>query len=166
MRPRPLGSPNNQTAAGVIRQALELTKLSVESQSFACPLWEHEETSLSVRGEHLTVAANLFSDACDITAPIVPVATFAELKQARLADCIVLLHGDLTRDVFPAAHAIYFPEREQAIIRQIASKRPAAVLTVNPQPGVTESLIQDLRISDSVRHGSGGSRSDLTPSPG
>ena len=142
--PRPVGSGGNQAAAEYIRSVFEASGLEVVAQQFPCPAWEEEETRLELDGRKLDAAANVFSPPCDVTAPAVVVGTEAELEAAELAGRIGILYGDLTKGSgFSARHAVYFPERDQKVMRMLEEKKPAALITIHSRTRWFERLIRD-----------------------
>ncbi len=142
--PRPVGSVENQAAADYIWNVFAASGLEVEAQAFPCPAWEEEETCLELDGRRLDAAANAFSPPCDVTAPAVVVGTEAELEAAQLAGRIGILYGDLTKgNGFSARRAVYFPERDQKVMRMLDEKKPAALITIHSKTGCFERLIRD-----------------------
>jgi aminopeptidase YwaD len=142
--PRPVGSGGNQAAADYIRNVFEASGLEVEAQQFPCPAWEEEETRLELDGHRLDAAANAFSPPCDVTAPAVVVGTEAELEAAQLAGRIGIMCGDLTKgNGFSARRAVYFPERDQKVMRVLEEKKPTALITIHSKTGCFERLIRD-----------------------
>jgi Iap family predicted aminopeptidase len=141
--PRPSGSAGNHAAATYIRDVFQSAGLEVEEQRYDCPAWEHEETYLAVYGQPLAAAANAFSPSCDVVAPVVTVGTVAELEGAELTGRIGLLYGDLTRS--PLAPKAWFlkTERDEHIVQLLEEKAPAALITVQAQPGDLNRLIED-----------------------
>ena len=141
--PRPSGTEGNRQAAAYIRQVFEAAGLEVEMQEFACPAWEDLGTTLEVDGPPLEAAANAYSPPCDVTAPLVPVCTEAELSVADLNGRIAVLYGDLTRAPLSAKSWFLKDERDDRIISLLEAKRPAALLTVQPGLGDLNRLIED-----------------------
>ncbi len=142
--PRPIGSRGNLAAADYIKAVFRSARLDVVEQRFDCPDWQCIETRLQVNGESYPAAANIFSPACDVNAPLVPISTVAELEQAELTGRIGVLYGDLTREpLIPKNCMLYNTERDQKIIRLLEEKHPAALITVNLQPACLTRLIED-----------------------
>jgi Iap family predicted aminopeptidase len=142
--PRPVGSGGNQAAADYIRNVFEASGLEVDAQAFPCPAWEEEETRLELDGGRLDAAANAFSPPCDVTASAVVVGTEAELEAAELAGRIGIMYGDLTKgNGFSTRRAVYFPERDQKVMRMLEKKKPAALITIYSKTGCFERLIRD-----------------------
>lgn len=126
--PRPVGSPANQAAADYIAGVFRAAGLQVEEQPYACTAWEHSATYLERSGEPLPAEANAFSLPCDVTAPIVPVCTPAELEAAEMNGKIVLFYGDLANAPLSAKSWFLKSERDDRVIQLLEAKRPAALL--------------------------------------
>ena len=142
--PRPIGSAANHAAAAYLRGVFQAAGLDVGDQRIGCPEWVHHDTQLHVGGAALAAAANPFSPACDVTAPLVAAGTLAELQAAELEGRIVVLHGDLSKEpLIPGQCTLYNAERDLAINRRLIDGRPAAVVAVNLQPGSLNRLIED-----------------------
>lgn len=141
--PRPGGSPANHAAIAYIARAMREAGLEVEEQRFACPDWTELGTYLELDGRELPTGANAYAPPCDVTAPLVPAATIAELAQADLAGRIGVLYGDLTREPLSAKAWFLKSERDDQIINLLESKRPAALITVLGRDGLLPRLIED-----------------------
>jgi aminopeptidase YwaD len=142
--PRPIGTHGNLAAADYVTAAFRNSGLDVTEQRFDCPDWQCIETHLQVNGESHPAAANVFSPACDLNAPLVPISTVAELEQAELTDRIGVLYGDLAQEpLIPKNCMLYNTERDQKIIRLLEEKHPAALITVNLRPACLTGLIED-----------------------
>ncbi len=140
---RPSGSEENHAAAEYIETIFREAGLDVERQQYTCPAWQAHETHLAANGQPLTAVANAFSPACDVTAPLVPVATVAELEAADLTGRIALLYGALTRATLSPKSWFLASERDQRIIGLLEKKAPAAVLTIQTRRESLERLIED-----------------------
>jgi aminopeptidase YwaD len=142
--PRPSGSPENQAAAAYIHQAFVAAGYAVEDQTYACPAWQHEHTRLELDGQPVRACANAFSLPCDVSAPLVPICTLAELEAAHLSGKIGLLYGDLTNA--PLAPKAWFlkSERDTRIVELLEQKAPVALITVQATtPGDLVGVIED-----------------------
>ncbi len=126
--PRPIGSPANQSAADYIRDTLLACGLEVEEQPYACTAWEHQSTLLERDGQRLDAAANCFSLPCDVTAPILPIGSLAELETAPAKGKILLLYGDLVRAPLSPKSWFLKDERADRFITLLEQLQPAAVL--------------------------------------
>lgn len=142
--PRPIGSRGNFEAAAYIREALYAAGFEVSEQRIDCPAWQHLDTALSMKGERLPAVANIFSSACDVTAPLIALGTLHELEAADITGRVVVMCGDLSKEpLIPKYCTLYNSDRDQAIHRLLDEKRPAALLMVNLQPGGTAHLVED-----------------------
>jgi aminopeptidase YwaD len=126
--PRPIASPANQAAADYIRETFRAAGLEVEEQPYTCTAWEHRSTFLEQNGRRLDCAANAFSLPCDVTAPLVPAASLAELEAAPAQGKILLLYGDLARSPLAAKSWFLRDERDTNIFDLLHALEPAAVL--------------------------------------
>ena len=145
---RPLGSKKNQASADYVQNVFKASGLEVERQEFPCPVWENLETRLGFDGQRYVVAANMFSPACHVVASAVPVGNLVELEQAELAGRIALLYGDLTGGYgYSARRGYYFPERDRRVYEILEQKRPAALITIQPQTGSLQRLMSDWEFS-------------------
>lgn len=142
--PRPVGSAGYERAQAHIRAAFERAGLHVEDVVFDAPGWEAGEVALTVGGEPLHAAANIFSPPCDVAAPLAAAGTLAELEAAEIGGRIVVLYGSLTAEpLIPLNCPVYNTERDQRVNRLLLERQPAAVLTVNPNPPATDARIED-----------------------
>ena len=142
--PRPVGSPGYYRAAEHIRTVFAQTGLLVEEIQYECVGWRHGRTVLESGGERLTAAANVFSPACDVAAPTAAICTVAELEAAEIAGKIAILYGDLSAaPLIPINCKVYNTDRDQHINRLLVSKKPVAVIGVNPNPPAVDSRIED-----------------------
>jgi aminopeptidase YwaD len=142
--PRPIGSAGYHRAAEYIRAAFRQSGLRVEELQYDCIDWQHERTVLESSSERLAAAANVFSPACDVTAPTMAIGTTAQLETAEIAGKIVILCGDLSSaPLIPLNCKVYNTERDQHVNRLLAAGEPAAVVGINLNPSFTDSLIED-----------------------
>jgi aminopeptidase YwaD len=129
---RYIGSPGNHAAAEYIRREMEKAGLAVELQKSDCPEWTARRTVCEADGIPLSVFVDPFSPPVDVTAPVVPVCTIAELEAADLRGKIALLYGDLMEA--PVSPKAWFlkTEHDNRIITLLERKAPAAVLSAQP----------------------------------
>jgi aminopeptidase YwaD len=102
--------------------------LEVEEQPYAATAWEHRSTFLEQDRKRLDCTANPFSLPCDVTAPVVPAASLAELEAAPAKGKILLLYGDLARAPLAAKSWFLRDERDTRFFELLEAKQPAAVL--------------------------------------
>ncbi len=126
--PRPIGSPANQAGTDFIAAAFHAAGWLVEEQPYACTAWQGGATVLDLDGERLDAAANAFSPACDVTAPVVCAGTLPELERAAAKGKLLLLYGDLARWPLPPKSWFLLGDHEKKIIDTLESLQPAALL--------------------------------------
>ncbi len=125
---RPIGSAPNQAAADYIRDQFRAAGLDVEEQPYARTDWECSAISLEIEGKRTFAAANVFSLPCDVTAPVMPLCSSAELESAPVTGNILLLYGDLANHPLSPKSWFLKSERDDKIIQLLEAKRPAALL--------------------------------------
>ena len=140
---RPGGSHANHQAADYIRHIFNNAGLQVESQDFDCPDWACTETRLTTNGQTMEAAANTFSPACDVVAPVVTAGSLAELEAAELSGRIAVLYGELTKAPLAAKDWFLKDERDTHIVALLEQKAPAALLTVQAAGGDLPRIIED-----------------------
>ena len=140
---RPSGSVGNQAAAAYIESVFRRCGLAVETQEFACPVWEELGAWLCMHNSALPVAANPYSPSCLVTAPLTPVYTRAELEQADLEGKLVVLYGELVHHPLPPKAWMFKDDADARVVELLEAKRPAAILTVQNRAGEIERLIED-----------------------
>lgn len=141
---RPTGSPANRSAAAYIASAFRAAGLDTEELSFSCPDWRDEATLLEMDGLPLAAYSNAFSPSCDVAALGIPLGTEAELLAAELTGRIGILYGDLARGpLTPRSCTLYPAERDWRVVDLLREKGPAALITVNPKPGIRVRVIED-----------------------
>jgi len=141
--PRPIASPANQAAADYIRESFCAAGLEVEEQPYAATAWEHRSTLLEQNGKRLECTANAFSLPCDVTAPIVPAASLAELEAVAAKGKILFLYGDLVRAPLAAKSWFLRDERDTRFFELLEAKQPAAVLALPTSAGYFCQLTED-----------------------
>jgi aminopeptidase YwaD len=119
-------------------------QLEVDEIQFDCVKWTHNASSLILNGESLPITGNMYSPACDVSAPTNALFTLAELEKADVTGKIVIFAGNLSATpLIPLNCKVYNADRDQSINRLLAEKQPAAVIAVNPNPPSMESTIHD-----------------------
>ncbi|MCG2785077.1 MAG: M28 family metallopeptidase [Anaerolineae bacterium] len=141
--PRPIGSQANQAAADFIAATFSAAGLQVEEQPYACTAWEEQKTLLEIDGEQLDCAANAFSPACDITAPLAFAGTLPELELATAKGKLLLLYGDLTRAPLSPKSWFLKDERDESIIQILEAMQPAALLAPSTATDYYGQLTED-----------------------
>lgn len=126
--PRPIGSPANQAAADFIRDAFLALGYDVEEQPYDCIYGQDYSAQLTVAGQPAEIEPNPFSLPCDVTGPVLPIGSLAELEATELAGRILLLYGDLASVTLSPKAWFLKTERDERIIQRLESGQPAAVL--------------------------------------
>ena len=140
---RPIGSSANLAAAEYIGGVFTRCGLSLEKQDIPCPDWSAEQTSLALNGEMLEASANTFSPSCDISGPVTPICTPAELELASIGGRILVFYGDMAQTELATKGGIYVSDRDRRILQLLEERRPAGILTVNPTLHARWRLIED-----------------------
>lgn len=141
---RPVGSAANRTAEEYIAGVLRDAGYEVERQRFDCVDWRLASVELWLGDRPLAVRANPFSPPCDVSAPLFPISSLAELERAALDGRIALLYGELTNEpLFPKNYPFFTIEEHRRVIELLEASRPAAVITVSPMTGSPAPVIED-----------------------
>ncbi len=140
---RRIGSAPNQAAADYLRETFLAAGLEVEEQPYPCTDWECSQVSLEIDGVSAPVVANVFSLACEVTAPVLPVCSVTELEAADLTGKIVLLYGDLANA--PLAPKSWFlkSERDDKVIQLLETRQPLALLAPSASTIEYEQVTED-----------------------
>jgi aminopeptidase YwaD len=141
--PRLSSTPANLAASEYIRQKLSDLGYEIEMQLFDAPAWREIGVTLEAEGSVFPAAANTFSPACSLTAPLVSACTLAELKAADLFGKIALLYGDLTKTPISPKSWFLISEWESQLVGLLEAGQPAAVITVQTRPGDIERVTED-----------------------
>lgn len=140
---RMIGTAGNRAAAEYIASTFLHAGWQVERLAQPVPAWEEQSTLLEAGGLAFEAHANSFSPPCAAEGKILPVGTLTEAESADLAGKIVLLYGELAQGPLSPKAFFFAPERDLKLIARLESAKPAAVLTVNPVPGMRYRLIED-----------------------
>jgi aminopeptidase YwaD len=141
--PKPPASKDYHAASKYIESYFRDCGLLIEVQKWECPDWQELSTRLVLNGTELAAAANAFSSTCDVTAAFVFVKTMAELEIVELEGKIGVLCGELTMQPLSPKSWFLASERELHMIDLLETKSPAALITVQSNPGDLERLIED-----------------------
>lgn len=133
------GTPGDERAVEYIARHFQRCGAQVEVQDYACPAWEHEATELSLiakgGAEPLPAFAQTFTEACDVEAQLVGVATRDELEfLPDLEGKVVVVHGKMASSLTG--------DRNPALLT-MEERQAAAVLVVSPDETVSTKLIRD-----------------------
>lgn len=141
---RATGSAANQQAINYSAEVFETLGYEVTLQGFSCMDWQNDGAELVVDGQSVEIEAAEYSLPCEVTGEFVCVSTIEELAAADLTNKICVLYGDLCKEpLMPKSMIFWNPEEHQAIIRELETKQPLAVITVIFLPEVAVPIIQD-----------------------
>ena len=141
---RPVGSPANHAAEEYIATTLQAAGYEVERQGFDCLDWRLEGAELWMGDGPLPVMANPYSPAGDVTAPLVAIASLAELETAALSGRIALLHGALAAEpLFPRNFPFYTHEEHRRVAELLETKGARAVIAASPRAANPPPVIED-----------------------
>lgn len=141
---RATGSAANQQAVNYSAEVFETLGYEVTLQEFSCMDWQNDGAELVVDGQSVEIEAAEYSLPCEVTGEFVCVSTIEELAAADLTNKICVLYGDLCKEpLMPKSMIFWNPEEHQAIIRELETKQPLAVITVSFLPEVAVPIIQD-----------------------
>lgn len=141
---RATGSAANQQAVNYSAEVFETLGYEVTLQEFSCMDWQNDGAELVVDGQSVEIEAAEYSLPCEVSGEFVCVSTIEELAAADLTNKICVLYGDLCKEpLMPKSMIFWNPEEHQAIIRELETKQPLAVITVSFLPEVAVPIIQD-----------------------
>lgn len=141
---RATGSAANQQAVNYSAEIFETLGYEVTLQEFSCMDWQNDGAELVVDGQSVEIEAAEYSLPCEVAGKFVCVSTIEELAAADLTNKICVLYGDLCKEpLMPKSMIFWNPEEHQAIIRELETKQPLAVITVSFLPEVAVPIIQD-----------------------
>jgi aminopeptidase YwaD len=144
---RPIGSFANQAAADYISSVFLSAGLNIEQQPYVCMDWQCESASLEFAGQHVSVDANVFSNSCDVTAPMVPVCSIRELELADIAGKIVLFYGDLANVPLSPKSWFLKSERDVEILQLLEASPPAALIARSAATLEYEQVTEDWELN-------------------
>jgi len=137
MGSRRVGSPDNQQATDYFAEITAGFHAHVKQQSFNCMDWQTRGAELNVDGQIFKVHSSPYSLGCNVTTLLRSAGNLDELKNLDSPGCILLLHGELTREqLFPLHFPFYNPPEHQQMYQLLEEKRPVAILTAtsrNPE---------------------------------
>lgn len=141
---RATGSAANQRAVNYSAEVFEALGYAVTLQEFSCMDWQNDGAEMVVDGQQVEIEAAEYSLPCEVTGEFVCVSTIEALTAADLTNKICVLYGDLCKEpLMPKSMIFWNPEEHQAIIRELETKQPLAVITVSFLPEVAVPIIQD-----------------------
>jgi len=135
------GSSGNRAATEIVSEELKQIGAAVERIAFDVVGWEHGAASVSVGDRVFAAHVGPFSAALDASAPLVVVATEAELKQAARGG-MLLLHEDLaTHQLVPRGYPWYDDPDDACVLELLERAAPVAVIAATSKyPPTTGAL--------------------------
>ncbi len=134
---RCVGSPGNRQATAFLADTLRSFGFAITTPKFDCFSWQDQGSSLSVNGKKFPIHTSPYSLTGSCKAPLLPLATLAELRTADACGKIALLHGEIAAEqLMPKNFRFYNPEQHQEINRLLETKGFLAVLAAtgkNPE---------------------------------
>lgn len=134
---RRVGSPGNKQATDYFAEIAAGFRAQVRLQSFHCMDWRTRGAELNLDGQKFEVQSSPYSLGCNVNTLLTSAGNLDELKKLDSHGCILLLHGELTREqLFPSLYPFYNPLEHQQIFQLLNEKKPAAILTAtsrNPE---------------------------------
>lgn len=123
---RPVGTANNESILEFVEEVSEKLGYQLQALPFQCKVWN--DCGSELNGCTVDLLTSPFSPSFSGTAELIAADSLDQLDQ-RIADKIVLLHGDLTKDgIQPKDYPFYYPEEHKALIEAMEINRPKAIL--------------------------------------
>ena len=137
--PRLSGTPADERTVEYVAAHFRRCGAQVEVQDFACPAWDHEATELELLGEAgreaLPAVAQTFTEACDVEAELVGVATRHQLEFAPdLEGKILVLHAEAASEL---------ALNRNPTLLSIEERGAAAMIVTSPGETVSTKLVRD-----------------------
>jgi aminopeptidase YwaD len=135
------GSSGNRAATEIVGEELEQLGAAVERIGFDVVGWEHGAASVSVGERAFAAHVGPFSAALDASAPLVVVATEAELAQAAQG-AVLLVREDLaTHQLVPRGYPWYDDPDDACVLALLERAAPVAVIAATSKyPPTTGAL--------------------------
>ena len=138
---RHVGGPGNRAANDLFAEEATRAGWDVERLAFEALEWIPRDAwlDLSIRREPLH--AGPFSPSFDASAPLVCVATVAELEALDAPGAILLLHGEIASEqLTPRNYPFYKTESHQRILAALDKAWPAAVIAATDRTPMAAAL--------------------------
>ncbi len=127
---RRVGSQGNQEATAFVAEITASFGLETKCPQFDCLDWATQGAHLIVEGKSFEVFSSPYSLGCEVSAPLVVVASVQELETVELKDKLLLLRGGIAKEqLMPTKFPFYNPEEHQRIFRMLLEKKPLAIIT-------------------------------------
>jgi aminopeptidase YwaD len=131
---RHVGSNGNRAAVDFFYNAMASWGYDMQKDDFDCMEWECGEVHLKAGDEEYQVFVSPYSLPCDVSAELVVVSTFDELKKVDACDKILALTNELTKEqIMPKNFVFYNPEEHKQMISLLEEKKPKAIVCVTGQ---------------------------------
>ena len=134
---RRVGSEGNRLATSFFTESVRSFGFEVECPEFECIDWKSDGATITVDNHSYAVQASPYSLGTRGKAPLVTASSTAEMEKLSLANKIVLLRGQLTREQFlPKNFPFFQAEEQQHIIQLLEKGKPLAIITAtsrNPE---------------------------------
>lgn len=130
---RRVGSEGNRAATDFFAETISAFGFDVTTPRFDCIDWREEGADLTVEGApfalHDELRVSPYSLGGQAQAPLVVIASAAELEAADITGAIVLLRGGIAQEpLMPKHFPFYNPESHQHIVQLLESKQPQAII--------------------------------------
>lgn len=134
---RQVGSQGNRQATDFFRSVISRFGYQTTVQPFDCIDMRTGNIELTVAGNRFTAFISPYSLGCQVRAELVGASSMQELEQVQAAGKLLLLRGELTREMLMPKNFVFFnPENHQEIYKLVEQKQPAAIIAAtgrNPQ---------------------------------
>jgi aminopeptidase YwaD len=126
---RSVGSHGNRMATDFFQEELSSLGWKTSLSEFDAMDWKEEGARLSAGDKKFNVIPSPYSNACDVTAPLVSAGNLEELQKLEAGGKIILLHGDLAREqLMPKNFVFYNPEHHRKTVALLESSGASALI--------------------------------------
>lgn len=134
---RSVGTPGNRAATTFFAKTVSSFGFHTDSPEFDCIDWTQDGATLVVENNQFEAYPSPYTLGCQANAPLVVVSTVDELEAADIAEMILLLRGEITKEqLMPKNFPFYNPDEHKRIIHLLETKAPQAIIaatTRDPQ---------------------------------
>ena len=146
--PRPIGSPNLNSALNYFTEAFSYLGYKPIIQDYPTVFWDFKSIELLVNDYEIPVIPNPFSLSCEVKAPFIYISSLEHLKiitKNRVSDKILILGGNITKDVLiPLNYTFYNIPEHQGLYRLLNKLSPLAVIFISHDSFNPVPLSQDV----------------------
>ena len=126
---RRVGSAGNRAATDFFADIVASHGFETESPGFDCIDWSQEGVRLWGNDVPFDAFASPYSLGCQVSAPLMVVATIEELEVKAISDKIVLLRGEIAKEqLMPKNFPFYNPDQHKRVIQSLETKKPQAII--------------------------------------